>query len=394
VLKFRFVILSVALQCIAGLIILRVSDTASAQQSNSLIPRTAQTSSGKNSADSIKSLLESVREEYKLPAIAASVVSSDGGIVSAASGMRIKGNQTQVTARDEFSIGSVSKPMTATVIATLVEDGKLLWTTRVLDVFPELKELTHPTLREITLEQLLSHRAGIAPFEEDKDIESIPKFPGNAREQRYAFTRWLLKPAAVVAPGTKKVYSNAGYGIAAAMAERVTGKSFETLMRQRLFKPLGMKSAGFGWPAKTDTKQPWGHRASASGFVPHNPKDSYQIPAFMLPAGDVHCNMEDLAKFAAFHLRGLSGQNSILRAETIKKLHTPYGGSKSGSALGWNVNSYGHSHFGGTGTFSAVLVIFPKENLAVAVAMNASGEKDDEIETKIVDALLEQYKAQ
>jgi CubicO group peptidase (beta-lactamase class C family) len=102
--------------------------------------------------------------------------------------------------------------------------------------------------------------------------------------------------------------------------------------------------------------------------------------------------MEDLAKFAAFHLRALNGQNSILRAETVKKLHVPYGGGKSGYSLGWNINSFGHSHLGGTGTFSAMLVLFPKENYAMAVAMNASGEKDDEIQNKVIDALLEQYK--
>jgi len=354
--------------------------------------QSAVASSSRYSANNLESLLESVRREYGVPALAATVIRSDGSVVSAATGVRIQGKDALVTAKDKFSIGSITKPITATVIATLVEDGKLAWTTRVLDVFPEFKEATHPTLKEITLEQLLAHRAGIAAFEEDKDIESIPKFPGNPTEQRYAFTRWLLEPEAVAAPGTKKVYSNAGYGIAAAMAERVTGKSFESLMRKRLFKPLEMKSAGFGWAAKTNSKQPWGHRSSANGFVPDDPNGSYQIPAFMLPAGDVHCNMEDLAKFAAFHLRALNGQNSILRAETVKKLHVPYGGGKSGYSLGWNINSFGHSHLGGTGTFSAMLVLFPKENYAMAVAMNASGEKDDEIQNKVIDALLEQYK--
>lgn len=390
-LKFRLVILPIILLCIFGSTFFRLDNVVSAQQSDSSIARTTQASSGKISADSIKSLLESVRQEYKLPAIAAAFLRSDGSVISAATGARIQGKEVRVIAKDKFSIGSLTKPMSATVIATLVEKGKLAWTTRVLDVFPEFKDTIHPTLRDITLEQLLAHRAGIAAFEDDKDIASAPKFAGSAVEQRLAFTEWLLKREAVVAPGTKKVYSNAGYAIAAAVAERASGQSFETLMRKRLFKPLGMKSAGFGWAARTDSKQPWGHRASANGFVPHDPNDSYQLGARWMPAGDVHCNMEDLAKFAAFHLRALNGQNSILRAETVKKLHVPYGG-KSGYSLGWNVNSFGHSHLGGTGTFSAMLVLFPKENFAMAVAMNASGEKDDEIQNKIIDALLEQYK--
>ena len=390
--KFRFVILSIVLLYIAGIIVFRLDDTALAQQNSLSIAQITQDSSDKHAIDNIKSLLETVRDGYKLPAIAAAIISSDGSITSAATGVRIQGKKIPVKAGDAFSVGSITKPMTATVIATLVEEGKLAWTTRVLDVLPEYKDTIHPTLNNITLEQLLTHRAGIAAFEDDKDIASVPKFAGNATEQRLAFSEWLLAREAVVAPGAKKVYSNAGYAIAAAMAERASGQSFETLMRKRLFKPLKMKSAGFGWAARTDSKQPWGHRASADGFVPHNPNDSYQLGARWMPAGDVHCNMEDLAKFAAFHLRALNGQNSILRAETVKKLHVPYGGGKSGYSLGWNINSFGHSHLGGTGTFSAMLVLFPKENFAIAVAMNASGEKDDEIQNKIIDALLEKYK--
>ncbi len=392
-LKFRFVILPFALLCIGSFVLgFNNQVAAQAKRNDSSVSQSATLSSGKYSADDLGTLLESVRREYGVPALAATVARSDGSVVSAATGVRFQGKDVRVTAKDKFSIGSITKPMTATVIATLVEEGKLAWTTRVLDVLPEYKDTIHPTLKDITLEQLLTHRAGIAAFEDDKDIASVPIFAGYATQQRLAFSKWLLARKAVVAPGAKKVYSNAGYAIAAAMAERASGQSFETLMRKRLFKPLKMKSAGFGWAAHTDSKQPWGHRASPNGFAPHNPNDSYQLGARWMPAGDVHCNMEDLAKFAAFHLRALNGQNSILRAETVKKLHTPYGGGKSGYSLGWNINSFGHSHLGGTGTFSAMLVLFPKENFAMAVAMNASGEKDDEIQNKIIDALLEQYK--
>ncbi|MEJ7860557.1 MAG: serine hydrolase domain-containing protein [Pyrinomonadaceae bacterium] len=391
--KFRSAIISIPLLCI-GFFALWLDNQVAAQvkQDNTIISQRATLSPRKHPADGIESLLNPVRQKYGVPALAASVVRSDGSIVSAATGVRVQGREVRVTDKDKFSIGSITKPMTATVIATFVEQGKLAWTTRPSDVFPEFKNAIHPTLKDITLEQLLAHRAGIMAFEDDKDIAAAPEFNGNATQQRLAFTNWLLQREAVVAPGSKKVYSNAGYAIAAAMAERVSGQSFETLMRKRLFKPLGMKSAGFGWAARKDSRQPWAHRASSDGFVPHNPNDSYQIGARWMPAGDVHCNMKDLAKFAAFHLRALNGKNSILRAETVKKLHMPYGGAKSGYSLGWNVNSFGHSHLGGTGTFSAMLVLFPKENFAMAVAMNTGGGKDDEVQNKVIDALLEQYK--
>lgn len=391
-LKFQSKITSIFLLSFVGSIVISFGNTVAAGQRSLPVSQNSPLSDGKNFVVSLDSLLEPIRREYGVPALAAAILRSDGSVVSDAVGARIQGKGISVTAKDKFSIGSITKPMTATVIATLVEEGKLAWTSRVVDVFPELKDAIHPTLKDITLEQLLAHRAGIAAFEDDKDIASAPNFAGTATEQRLAFSRWLLAREAIVAPGEKKVYSNAGYAIAAAMAERVSGQSFETLMRKRLFKPLKMKSVGFGWAARTDSKQPWGHRASPNGFVPHNPNDSYQLGARWMPAGDIHCNMEDLAKFAAFHLGGLNGQNSILRAETVKKLHTPYGGAKSGYSLGWNINSFGHSHLGGTGTFSAMLVLFPKENFAIAIAMNASGEKDDEIQNKVLDVLLGKYK--
>lgn len=388
--KYKFVKVLIFLSC--GWIVLCCAQPLEAQPNEQAISQAGRVSIDEKPEQYLESVLESIRREYKLPALAASIVRSDGSITSVATGVRTQGKNAAVKNEDKFNIGSITKPMTATVIATLVEQGKLSWTTRVLDVFPEFKDIIHPTLKEITLEQLLAHRAGIAAFEDDKDIASAPTFPGSATKQRLAFSKWLLARQAVAAPGTKKVYSNAGYAIAVAIAERVSGQSFEKLMEKRLFNPLKMKSAGFGWAARKNSKQPWGHRASADGFVPHDPNDSYQLGARWMPAGAVHCNMEDLAKFAFFHLRGLNGQNSILRAETVKRLHVPYGGSKAGYSLGWNINSFGHSHFGGTGTFSAVLVLFPKENFAISVAMNASGEKDEEIELKIIDLLLERYK--
>lgn len=105
-------------------------------------------------AEDITHVLEKLRREYNLPAISAAVVSTDKVLASGATGIRIVGKPDRVTVNDRFHVGSLTKPMTATMIAALVEKGKISWNTTPTDVFPELKDRIHPSLRAITIEQL------------------------------------------------------------------------------------------------------------------------------------------------------------------------------------------------------------------------------------------------
>ena len=134
------------------------------------------------------------------------------------------------------------------------------------------------------------------------------------------------------APGAKYIYSNAGYTLAGHMAEKVTGKSWEALMREKIFRPLAMTTAGFGAPgtrAKND--QPRGHKADGSAVEPGPGADN---PVAIGPAGIVHCSIGDWAKFAAANLP--SARSKLVKPETLKKLHTPAAGAPK-YAMGWIV---------------------------------------------------------
>ena len=79
----------------------------------------------------------------------------------------------------------------------------------------------------------------------------------------------MLSKAPRSRPGSTYAYSNVGYALAGLMAEQVTGESWEMLMRQRLFEPLGMDSAGFGTPGGAGrVDQPWGHHLSGNEIKP------------------------------------------------------------------------------------------------------------------------------
>jgi CubicO group peptidase (beta-lactamase class C family) len=338
-------------------------------------------------APALDSLLAAVRSEHSVPALAAAVVRGDTIFIGAL-GERRLGSGHMVQPGDRFHVGSLAKSMTATLIGALVDAGVLSWTTTPVDLWPEWSGLMHPSLRTIRVEQLLSNTAGLSSFNPgDPELEAVPALAGTLAKQRATFARWLLGRAPAVEPGTRFLYSNSGYSLAAAMAERATGRGWEALMQEYVFQRLGLRSAGFGWPAAADATQPWGHEEEAGGFQPHDPDGEYQLPAFLAPAGDVHMSVEDLARYAQAHLRGLQGRDPGLRLETFRKLHTPVRArtdhaSFQGAAyaLGWNVRpaeaapGAGVSdHTGGAGTFVAVLRIDPQQNLATVVMTNAGG---------------------
>jgi len=143
---------------------------------------------------------------------------------------------------------------------------------------------------------------------------------GSPQDQRRQFARIVLSRPPAVRPQAQFLYSNASYGIAGAMVEKVTGKSWESLMRTRLFEPLGIH-ATFDWPASDDAQQPWGHFQNKSGPQPHDPHDSYHLPACLAPGGGISMSIEDYAKFFRLHLQGLRGHDGLLRAKTIQYLH-------------------------------------------------------------------------
>jgi len=346
-------------------------------------------------ADPVSQMLETIREKYNLPALAAAVV-VDGKIVATnAVGFRKNGGMEKVTVDDKFHLGSVTKSMTATVAAMLVEQGKISWTTTIGEAFPELKSEIHPDYLGVTLEQLLSHRGG-APGDAPADLwRQAWAAKGTAAEQRLAFIKGILARKPEAKPGTKFIYSNQGYAIAGVMLEKATGKTWEDLLRSMLFEPLGMTTAGFGAPASVGrVDQPWGHtKTMLSGGEPVPPGPGADNPLAISPANAVHCSAGDLAKYAAFHMAGERGESKLLKAESFKKLHTVAAGNDD-YALGWMVlqrpwaNGRTLMHNGSNTMFYVVVWMAPEKNCAVIVAsnigMDAAFEGCDEAAAKLI----------
>jgi CubicO group peptidase (beta-lactamase class C family) len=330
--------------------------------------------------ENLNSLLEPIRQKYDLPALAGAIVTSQGLTAVGAVGVRKYGTDTPVTVDDQFHLGSDTKAMTATMLATLVEEGKLSWSTTLEQAFPELAVEMDPAYGKITLEQLLAHRAGFTDesWPQGKNLGDMYRLAGSPREQRAAYVAMVLSEPPVSEPGSRFLYSNRNYAVAGAMAEKIADDSWENLMQTRIFQPLGMQTCGFGAMGTPDeTDQPWQHILVGTSHTPIAPGAKADNAPVIGPAGTVHCSVIDWGKFVAAHLRGERGEPGILKPETFKRLHTPsFGGDY---AFGWFVADRpwagGHAlnHTGSNTQNFAVVWMAPAKDFAVLVMTNQAG---------------------
>ncbi len=283
--------------------------------------------------DDLTGLLAPIRQRYGIPALAAAF--GRDGVVSAigAVGVRKRGSPELVQTDDLFHIGSNTKSMTATMIATLVEDGILTWQTTLADAFPDLLDSILPDYYPVDLITLLSHRSGIADLPAFHD--QAWTLDGPLPAQRLTMLQTVLNHSPADPPGTQYRYSNWGYVMAGTIAEHATGQAWEDLIQQRLFNPLGLQSAGFGAPGSADiVDQPWGH--SGPSYDPVTPGRFADNPPVYGPAGTVHCSLTDFVNYGIMHARGENGEPGLLLTpDSFQTLHRDW--FNQFYALGWGL---------------------------------------------------------
>jgi CubicO group peptidase (beta-lactamase class C family) len=351
---------------------------------------------------------------YSLPALAAAVV-KDGKVVAAgATGTRRAGTNIPVTLQDRFHNGSTTKALTATLAAILVEDGKLRWNTTVGEIYPELVGKMSAGVKDITLEQLLSHSSGIPG--ENKDNIALLSYAftdddDNLDGMRVSLVERLVKMKLATPPGKTFEYSNLGYTLAGSMMEKVTGKTWEELVVDRIFEPLGLRSAGFG-PQSSLGKidAPVGHTLGDDGkFQAFLAGPFGDNPLVIGPAGTAHMSVLDFATWAAWNAAEGRQGPKLLKPETVAKLHTkimdvprkpnaPVGTPESGGyGLGWRVAVLPFSpepfiyHGGSNNMNLCYILVRPKKQLGMVVMTNVGGPKANEGLLALVEQLYKKF---
>ncbi len=358
----------------------------------------------------VASLLGPIREQDKVPALAGAIVTLDGLEALGALGVRASGHEEKVQPSDRFHLGSCTKAMTATLIGILVEQGKLSWDLKLGEAFPELTGMSEK-YRDVTLAELLTQRSGVpADLQRDGVWNRMWRGEGSLVDQRRLVTKAVLGWG----PDHDKstwVYSNTNYIIAGHIAETVTGRPWEELMKSLVFGPLGMTSAGFGAPgAEGAIDQPQGHRADGTAVGVGPGADN---PPALGPAGTVHASLEDWGKFISFHLRGSKAAREggevkvgevTVHSATFKKLQTAVSGGGVDYAMGWGTahrpwakgpggDDWVYTHSGSNTMWFCTVWVAPEAGFAVLSATNSGGPTASRACDDAAGALIKQHQA-
>ena len=238
--------------------------------------------------------LQPLADKYHLPGVVGAILHGDDVVAIGSVGIRKSGDPSPFLPTDIIHLGSDTKAMTAMLIGQLIDKKQIAFDSTMAELFPELAAQMNTEMARVTVRNLLDHTAG---FPHDLKWGALQ----GAKLPLPELRRRAVKQALSVAPATpigKISYSNISYFLLGAIVEAKTGKPWEDVIRQGIFRPLHMETAGFGppgTPGKVD--QPWGHVLRNDLLVPLQSDN----PEVMGPAGTVHCSMEDWSKF---HRRG------------------------------------------------------------------------------------------
>ncbi len=347
-------------------------------------PCAAETQGGLDS-ESLAEVLEEVRAKHDVPALGAAILTEDGPVLIEVVGVRKRGDRTKAQKNDMFHLGSCTKAFTGWLAGWAVENGKLRWDSTLGEIFPRESRKWSDQHKQITLEQLLTHRAGFHPDASVEIPDQLPKgfdhWPRQSkprvngretRKQRQQFVEALDEKPLQTEPGTTFAYSNSSQILAAAMIEEVAGLPWEDLLQKHLFLPLGMKEVGQG-PMATRSgppRQPWQHERNGK---PANAVPQADNPEVMGPAGRLHMSLDSWGRFVAEILRGARGNGTLLERKTYDELLKPPGytrGCWQSRGQDESGRAVSLQHAGSNNANFCIAELYPGENFAVLVATN------------------------
>lgn len=340
-------------------------------------------------------LTRRVRTDTESPALVVGYARKDAPLQVSADGVRRLGASEEAKATDLWHVGSIAKSITATLIARLIEKGKLDWDT-TLDKALAGFELTGAQ-RKITIHELMLQRSGL-PRDLGFSRAQVVRIAGGEKDPvkaRERYIRDVLSRPLLHEPGTAFAYSNAGYTLLGVIAERLAGKPFEQLVAEEVFVPLKMTRT-FAGAKGVPGGRPWGH-LTGKPPIPHGSDED--LERMLVPAGIIWMSVDDLVRFGQAHMVGLRGRDGFLRAATVRKLHEALAEDENddgGYGCGWVVGALRgtakrHGHNGSNGAFVAELAIFPERELVVAAIANRGYPTEPSPPLQAVLAIAQRY---
>lgn len=295
------------------------------------------------------------------------VLVAENGTVVYKAGFGLANREWNIPNRTDtkFMLGSISKPLTATLTLIQVQKGLLNLDSSIDSYLPEFK---NKPAAKATVRQLLSHTSGLQNYDIIKDF-----FPRISRQQftREDYLKIFIDSPLAFNPGSRFLYSSWGYFTLGCIMERVTSKTYSELMRDDIFKKAGMNNSGSYYHTQVVKNRATGYDYQFGTFTSADFRDQSNT----MGTGDIYSTVEDMFKFHT----ALSN-NTLLNQELTALMFTP-GMEPARYGFGWfnkqfkysNTDSVASSfHLGMTEGFISFIRRIPSSNSMVVILCNSS----------------------
>jgi CubicO group peptidase (beta-lactamase class C family) len=322
-------------------------------------------------------IADAVRQ-YNVPGAAVAVVQDGTPVLVSGYGVRDVGGNDVVDADTVFQLASNTKPMTAFVLGTLVDEGLIGWDTPIIDVLPELQLQDVYATRHVTLRDVLAHRSGLPAF-----VGDIVGHLGYDRAE-------MLRRLRYVQPGASfrevAAYSNLGFFIAGEVVTRLTGRPWEEAMQERLFDAAGMSRSGASLADLPADGNVSANHGRIQGEIRVVEPDDHGVHG---SAGSAISTANDMARWMQMLLDGgEAGGQQVIQPETVGEMFAPsmvaettfteappideHAGFSYG--MGWgNFHYHGYEVLekgGALAGIRTVVCLVPRLNMGIAVLAN------------------------
>jgi len=338
--------------------------------------------------------LDRLIERHAVAGLATAVVLDDKVVFEHTVGYADAATRQPVTPFTVFRLASLSKAFATALTGLLVDDGKLSWDTKLVDVLPYFKLKDMQAADQATVGDIMGQRLGLPRNTYDRMLEDDIPYEELVRK--------LDEVNLACGVGQCYGYQNVAFGMIGDVIFARTGDFFYHLVDKRIFYPLGMTTASYGRAALESSKS-WArpHRASGHGWIPFEPNETYYRVA---PAAGVNASLRDMEKWL---IAQMGGRPDVLPPSLLAVLHAP-GISTPGElhaspwrrgrltaahyALGWRVYQYAGEtliyHAGAVAGYRTMIGFFPKYHVGVVTLWNSTGPVPGGLMPMVFDDLL------
>ncbi|MDA8018644.1 MAG: serine hydrolase [Thermoanaerobaculia bacterium] len=346
--------------------------------------------------DGFGAQVEKALADLNIPGAGLAVVHGGEVVLAEGYGLRDAANDLPMTADSLFAIGSTTKAMTATLLGMLADEGRFDFDAPVVDYLPQFQLSDRELTLEVTARDILTHRTGLPRHDlawygrEDAEREALLAAMSHFETSAGLRETWQ--------------YNNFMFMTAGYLAGQLEGSDWESVIRARLFAPLGMNRTNVHvTEAQQDDDHAVPHREADDGaieVIPFRPIEA------MGPAGAVNSSVREMARWLQLNLNeGHADTDSgaqLIQAGTLADIHNGHMAigvpstradiSPALYGLGWMVDSYrGHrrlSHGGGIDGFNTMVALFPDDGLGVVAFTNRNSGLSGALAQNVADLVL------